>query len=159
MKALRYLLMVLALVAACLPARAMITGELIMLRSPQPFDKAMENLVSTIEDRGYTVVGVRRVDAGLARSGYKTSKYRVVFFEKKDEFAALSKRYPEMLPYLPLKIVIFAEAGETLLVTSDPVVFIDLYPDPRLRERFRRWHDEVIGIMEQVRNTSDNRGR
>ena len=41
-------------------------------------------------------------------------------------------------------------AGETLLVTSDPSVYIDLFPDPRLQEMFRRWHEEVVGIMKEV---------
>ena len=137
-------------------ARAIITGELIMLRSQQPFADAMDNLLGAIKKQGYSVAGIREVDRGLSKSGYTSDEYRVVFFEKKDENASLIKRYPEMLPYLPLKIVIYAEADETLLVTSDPAVFIDLYPDPRLREMFRRWHDEVVSIMQDVQAASDS---
>jgi hypothetical protein len=64
-----------------------------------------------------------------------------------------------MLPYLPLKIVIFAEAGQTLLVTSDPAVFIDLFPDPGLRDMFRRWHQEVVAIMKSVQRGAGNGSR
>ena len=149
MKYLRNSLLVLTLLVLCLPAQAIITGELIMLRSAKPFAVAMEVLQIAIENQGYTVTGVRRVDEGLEESGYKSDDYRVVFFEK-EEFANLTDSYPEMLPYLPLKIVIFAEAGETLLVTSDPAVYIDLFPDPQLQDMFRRWHEEVIAIMEDV---------
>ncbi|MFW2374522.1 MAG: DUF302 domain-containing protein, partial [Gammaproteobacteria bacterium] len=116
MRRLRNLLIGLALFGLCLPAQAIITGELIMLRSEKPFAQAMESLQRAIKKQGYSVTGVRRVDQGLAESGYKSDKYRVVFFEKSDEVNALTERYPELLPYLPLKIVIFAEADETLLV-------------------------------------------
>lgn len=153
MKVLPNILKVLLLFALCMPAQAIITGELIMLRSEKPFAAAMEDLLGAInKQQGYSVAGIRSVDRGLKESGYTSDKYRVVFFEKKDEIASLIKRYPEMLPYLPLKIVIYAEADETLLVTSDPAVFIDLYPDPRLRDVFRRWHDEVVNIMLRVQD-------
>lgn len=152
MRYLRYWLMGLALFGLCLPAQAIITGELIMLRSEQPFAEAMESLQRAIKKQGYSVTGVRAVDQGLTESGYKSDKYRVVFFEKTDEVDALTESYPELLPYLPLKIVVFAEADETLLVTSDPATFNDLFPSPRLRELFRRWHDEVINIMKAVDN-------
>lgn len=153
MKCLRNILLGLALLGMGLPAQAFITGDLIMLRSAKPYDVAMENLQSAIKKQGFAVTGIRKVDEGLAKSGFKSDKYRIVFFEKPDEVAELKKRYPEMSPYLPLKIVIFAEAGETLLVTSDPAVYIDLFPDPRLQDLFRRWHDELVGIMEDVQHS------
>jgi len=152
MKCLRNIFMALLLLGLCMPAQAIITGDLVMLRSEQPFADAMQSLLDAIKQQGFTVSAIRSVDTGMAESGYKTDKYRIVFFEKKPEIAALTKSHPEMLPYLPLKIVIYAEANETLLVTSDPAVFIDLYPDPRLREMFRRWHDDVVNIMKQVQD-------
>ncbi|HEX5636247.1 MAG TPA: DUF302 domain-containing protein [Gammaproteobacteria bacterium] len=153
MKRLRHFLMILVLLVIGFPAQAIITGELIMLRSAKQYDVAMENLQSAIKKQGYTITGIRQVDEGLAKSGYKSDKYRIVFFEKAGEVANLKKNYPEISPYLPLKIVIFAEANETLLVTSDPAVYIDLFPDPRLQELFRRWHQEVTGIMQNVRDS------
>ncbi len=152
MKRLRYWLLVLALFGLCLPAQAIITGELIMVRSEKPFNEAMEILQHAIKKQGYSVTGVRRVDQGLAESGYKSDKYRVVFFEKTDENNSLTDSHPELLPYLPLKIVVFAEAGETLLVTSDPATFNDLFSDPRLKDLFNRWHADVVNIMQVVQD-------
>ena len=152
MRSLRNWLMGLALISLWLPAQAIITGELIMLRSEKPFDQAMESLELAIKKQGYSVTGVRRVDQGLAKSGYKSDKYRVVFFEKADENNALTDSHPELLPYLPLKIVVFAEAGETLLVTADPDTFNDLFSDPRLKDLFHRWHEDVVNIIQSVQN-------
>ena len=152
MNYLRNSLIIILLLGWCLPAQAIITGELIMLRSDRPFPETLQDLLGAIRKQGFSVPRIQQVDSGLTASGYKTDKYRIVFFEKKGEIADLTKRYPEMLPYLPLKIVIYAEAEETLLVTSDPAVFIDLYPDPRLRDMFRQWHKDVVSIMKDVQN-------
>ncbi len=140
----------LLLLVVSIPAQAIITGELIMLRTDKAFPEAMSSLQAAIKSQGYVLSRVQQVDTGLTMSGYKTDKYRIVFFGKKDEFAKLTEFYPELIPYMPLKIVIYAEAGETLLVTSDPQVFIDLYPDKRLKETFRKWHDDIIMIMKNV---------
>ena len=152
MRRLRYWLLGLTLFGLCIPAQAIITGELIMLRSEKPFTETMERLQRAIKKQGYSVAGVQRVDQGLADSGYNSDQYRIVFFEKAGEVDALTENFPELLPYLPLKIVVFAEAEETLLVTSDPATFIDLFPSPRLQKLFRQWHDEVVNIMQAVQN-------
>ncbi len=152
MRCLRYGLIGLGLIVMTLSAQAMITGELLMLRSEKPFAVAMESLQGAIKKQGYTVAGVRSVDQGMAKSGYKSDEYRVVFFEKPDEVDTLTESYPELLPYLPLKIVVYTEANETLLVTADPATFYDLFSDPYLLPIFRRWHDDVVNIMQAVQN-------
>ena len=140
----------LLLIVICLPAQAIITGELIMVRSDQSFSKAMQTLQESIRQQGYTLSRVQRVDTGLASSGYQSDKYRIVFLGKTEQIKTLTETHPELIPYLPLKIAVFAEAEETILVTSDPAVFIDLYPDPRLRKVFQKWHDDLFNIMRNM---------
>ena len=153
MKCIQSKLLGLLLFIACMPVQAIITGELIMVRSDKTFSEAMEVLQDSIKSQGYTQSLVHRVDTGLTKSGYPTDKYRVVFFGKAEQIKTLIKTHPELIPYLPLKIAIYAEAEETLLVTSDPAIFIDLYPDPRLRKVFKQWHEDVISIMKKVQNS------
>jgi uncharacterized protein (DUF302 family) len=153
MKFIQSSLLGLLLFIICLPAQAIITGELIMVRSDKTFSKAMQVLQESIKSQGYTQSRVHRVDMGLTKSGYPTDKYRVVFFGKAEQIKTLTKTHPELIPYLPLKIAIYAEAEETLLVTSDPAVFIDLYPDPRLRKVFKQWHEDLVSIMKKVQNS------
>ncbi len=152
MKAIQYLTFLICSLLIQSSAQAIVTGELIMVRSEKNFSEAMSSLEQAIKKQGYVLSGIRSVDEQLSRRGFKTDKYRVIFFGKTEQNAKLSERYPDLVPYLPLKIVIFAEAGETLLVTADPAVFIDLYPYPELRDVFRQWHEDVVGIMSQVQN-------
>ncbi|MCW8957038.1 MAG: DUF302 domain-containing protein [Gammaproteobacteria bacterium] len=135
------------------PALAVDTGELIMTRSSQPFPETMSSLQAAIKHQGYTLSKVQRVDIGLTARGFKTDKYRVVFFGKADEIHYLSRKYPELIPYIPLKIAIFAEADETLLTTANPMVLADLFPDPALKPIFTRWHKDMKKIINSVQNT------
>ncbi len=131
-------------------AYGVVTDELIMIRSTQAFPEAMTSLQSAITAQGYTISRVQRVDIGLTSSGYKTDKYRIVFFGKTDQIHMLRDQYPELIPYLPLKIAIFAEGEETILVTSNPLAFSQLYTDEQLKPIFQQWGKDIVSIFKSV---------
>lgn len=125
--------------------------DLLMVRSPAQFEESMAALQEAIAAQGYTVSRVQRVDIGLTEFGYQTDKYRVVFFGRPDEVRALSARYPELVPHLPLQVAIFAEGEETLLVTANPLDLAASYANPELERTFARWERDVRSILEKVR--------
>lgn len=125
--------------------------DLFMVRSSLPFPEAMSVLQETIRKQGYQVSRVQRVDIGLTTFGYKTDKYRVVFFGRLDEVREAGRQYPDLVPYLPLKIAIFAEDQETILLASSFAHLQPFYPDPAVKSRFRQWEADIHQILEQVR--------
>ena len=125
--------------------------DLYMARTQLAFPEAMAVLQQTIKDRGYTVSRVQRVDIGLTASGFTTDKYRVVFFGKLDEVRELTRQYPELIPYLPLKIAIFAEDEETLLLASSFEHLRPFYSSPALRSRLDSWEQGIRLILEDMR--------
>lgn len=140
--------MLLAVLAA--PAAA---DELLIVRSAQNFEDAMTTLQAAIAARGYKVAKVQRVDVGLEAKGYKTDRYRVVFYGKPGEVEALAARYPDLIPYLPLNVAIFAEGGQTILTTARPGVLKAFFPQPELQPVFDRWEADLVGILDEVRET------
>ena len=138
----------LALLAWLLPAQA---EELLMVRSAQNFPEAMLTLQGAIDLQGYTLSRVQRVDIGLTASGFTTDLYRVVFLGKIEEIRELTEKHPELIPYLPLKIAVFAEGNDTLLVTYDPAQFSRFYPEPVLQPYFERWARDLRELLEVVR--------
>ncbi len=126
--------------------------ELMMTRSTEDFPEAMLMLQNLIKQQGYTPSRVQRVDIGLTKSGYKTDKYRVVFFGKTDEIKTISENLPEIIPYLPLKISIFAEDGQTILVTLDPMSFDKMYPNSGFTAVFKRWTKDMHIIFDGIHN-------
>ena len=133
-------------------SRALTNSELLMIRSNQGFPETMSLLQENIKKHGYTLSRVQRVDIGLTKSGYLTDKYRVVFFAKNDEIQHLSDTHPEIIPYLPLKIAIFAENDETILITTNPNVFSDLYHSDELDPYFKRWEVDLRAIFKSIQN-------
>lgn len=127
--------------------------ELLMARSPLAFPEAMATLQTAIKARGYTVGHVQRVDVGLSVGGFKSAEYRVVFFAKPEDLAALPARLPELAAYLPLKIAIFAEGDTTLLTTNNPQTLRQFFPRAGLDAEFERWHADVSAILNTVSGT------
>lgn len=133
---------------ASLPLHA---DQVMMARSPQAFPEAMLQLQELIGEQGYTVSRVQRVDIGLTQSGYQTDKYRVVFFGRAEEIKRLIADHPELVPYLPLKVAIFAEAENTMLVASNPALWERFFPDPELAPVFARWAGDLQAIFDAMR--------
>ena len=127
--------------------------DLYMIRSSQAFPEAMTTLQEAVKAQGYTVSRVQRVDIGLTASGYQTDKYRVVFFGKLSAISDLSASQPALAAYLPLKIAIFAEGEETILLASGFRHLRPTFTDPGLVARFDRWEEDIQAILERVRIT------
>jgi uncharacterized protein (DUF302 family) len=124
--------------------------ELMMARVTRPFPEAMNSLQEAVREHGYTISRVQRVDVGLNSSGFQTAEYRVVFYGKADEIRTLSDRYPELIPYLPLNIVIFAEGDDTLILTTNPLKLADFFDKPALRAQFGQWEEDVRSIFDEA---------
>ena len=130
---------------------AVAAEDLFMVRSQLSFPEAMTVLQQTIRENDYQVSRVQRIDIGLTRSGYKTDKYRVVFFGNPEEVRELADRYPELIAYLPLKIAIFAENDETILLSSSFTHLRPFYAGTDLLASFDRWETDIQRMLERVR--------
>lgn len=148
MKTRLYILALFVLLMTMAPARA---DGLLMARSLQLFPEAMTSLQSAISARGYKITRLQEVNENLARRNFKSDMYRVVFFGKYEEIKSLAARYPELIPFLPLNITIFAEANQAILVSAHPRELGRLFPDPHLKPIFERWEKDVSEIMDEVR--------
>lgn len=128
--------------------------HLYMARVNMSFPEAMLKLQETITEHGYKISRVQRVDIGLTNMGYKTDKYRIVFYGKPDENQQLLTRFPILQAYFPLKIAIFAEEKDTLITAYDPLyLFGD--SDPELIKLSQQWKDDLEAIFKVMREAHD----
>jgi len=124
--------------------------SLLMARTTHPFEKAMAILQQTLVEYGYQVAHVQRCDGGLADFGYKSDYYRVVFFGKLGEVRRLTDQYPEIVPYLPLKLLLFAEQDETVLVALNPQELTAYFKAHELQVQLRRWESDIRAILAEL---------
>ena len=127
--------------------------DLYMVRTQLAFPEAMAALQQAIREHGQKVSRVQRVDIGLTTFGYETDKYRIVFYGELNDLREVTSQYPELMPYLPLKIAIFAEGDETVLLGASFEHLRGQYGQPSLQARFDRWEASLRSILEQVRTS------
>ncbi len=125
--------------------------SLLMARVDKPFPEAMAVLQSAISSRGYKVTRLQQVNENLQRREFQSDMYRVVYFGKHEEVRQVTAKHPELIPFLPLNITIFAEGEQSIVVTSHPQIMRQFFPDPALRPVFERWTRDVVAIMDEVR--------
>lgn len=138
------------------PLAAILASDLIMARSHEKFPEAMLTLQTSIKERGYTVARVQRIDIGLTGMGYKTDKYRVVFVGKKDEIQYLTKKYPQLVPYMPPKVSIFAEQADTVVVTVNPTVYKEMVDDEKDKLIFDRWRSDIYSVFHDFSQAAED---
>lgn len=145
---------VMTIVFLCIISPVM-ASDLLMVRTQQGFPEAMLTLQTSIKEHGYDVLRVQRIDIGLTGMGYKTDKYRVVFVGKVKEIQYLVDKYPQMAAYMPPQISIFAEQGDTMIVTANPGVYADMIDDEADKIMFKRWENDVYSVFDDIRNAND----
>jgi uncharacterized protein (DUF302 family) len=124
--------------------------KVMMVRSYESFDVTMDLVKKALESRGYTVAHEQLCDGGLQGFGYKTDFYRVIFFGKAEEVRRWSTEHPEMIPYLPLKIAVIAEADQVLVVSFNPEELALLFTDRKLHIQFFRWKNDIQSVMDEI---------
>ena len=124
--------------------------KVMMARAYDSFDVTFESVRQALEGRGYKVAHIQKCDGGLKDFGYTTDFYRVIFFGKPDEIRHWSKIEPAMIPYLPLKIAVFAEADQVLIVSFNPEELATLFTDRQLKIQFSRWKSDIESVFAEV---------
>ena len=152
MKTIVQYLFVFVAMSFAMPASA---GDLLMVRTQQTFPEAMLTLQTSVKEHGYQVTRVQRIDIGLTGMGYKTDKYRIVFVGKPKEIQYLVNKYPVLAAYMPPQISIFAEQGETVLVTANPMIYAEMIDDEADKILFRRWESDVYSVFDDIRDADE----
>jgi len=127
-------------------------SDLIMVRTSLDFPEAMLSLQTSTKEHGYDIARVQRIDIGLTGMGYKTDKYRIVFVGKIKEIDYLIKKHPQLIPYLPPKVAIFAEGGDTVLVTLNPGFYSQMINDKKDQLIFDHWESDIYSVFDDVKN-------
>lgn len=153
----RRLLTVLGLVLPLLAGGGAQANSMLMSRIPMHAEIVLEYVKSSVEEHGYSIAHLQLCDGGMTDFGYETDVYRVVFFGKIDEVRMISERYPELVSYLPLKIAVIAEQGETLITVLNPEALAPFFADEEIRIQLGRWYNDLVSILDDVRRATGKR--
>jgi uncharacterized protein (DUF302 family) len=128
-----------------------VADGLLMARTKNQFPEAMTLLQSAISSRGYTITRLQQVNENLQKRHFASDMYRVVYFGKYDEIKQVTAKYPELIPFLPLNITVFAEGNQAILVASQPRMLEGMFTDPEMKPLFEQWEKDTEAIIDEVR--------
>lgn len=130
--------------------------NMLMARVNTDFDNAMILIKEKLNEYGYTISHIQKCDGGLAEFGYKTGMYKSIFFGKFEEMRHLTGTYPELIPYLPLKIAVMQEDKSIVMAALNPDIFSEIFQGRELKIQFGRWESDVRAIFEEINNSQNH---
>ncbi len=144
-------LMMLSALAMPMPAPAGEPPAMLRAETQMPFPEAMAQLQQAIESNGYRFSRVQRVDYGLGKRGYQVPPYRIVFFGDPEEVRFLSVVRPDLIPFLPMRILIYEKQGGTVVMTTpNPLKLGELYRARQTVPVFEKWHRDLRRILQDA---------
>ncbi len=138
------------LMMACVVTGPVNAENMIMTRIHMDFIDGQEKLAGLLGEYGYEVAHVQKCDGGLKGFGYSTDLYRTIFYGKLEEVRSLSDEYPELIPYLPLKMALIQERNSIVLVALNPQSLADYFPQAPLQVQFTRWESDIRSIFDEM---------
>ena len=112
-----------------------------------PYPEAMVLLQEAITSHGYTVSRVQHVDKGLRKFGYETDIYRIVFFGRAQQMALVQENHLELIPYLPLKIMLFEDGEYVVASALEPATLTAFLDDPEIQQLLDTWQKDLLKIL------------
>ena len=149
MNGLRKCLSVLLLLLISLQVQA---ENFLSVRVQAPFDATLQEAENLIEAYGYKLAHVQRCDGGLADFGYKSDFYRILFVGKLDEVRQITQSHPELVSFLPIKLLIFAENNETIALALNPMTLAAEVEDEAMKILLSRWQSDIASIFAELQH-------
>ncbi len=125
-------------------------NKVLLTRIQHRFDTTLEIMKTVLQKNGFRVAHVQRCDGGLKEMGYETDKYRVIFFGRFREVREVSQKHAELIPFIPFKLLVYAEGDETVVSTLNPESLKGKVSDPGIAAKLKAWKKEFIEILEQA---------
>lgn len=123
---------------------------IVMKKSIQDYANAMSDVQSSLEEKGFKVKFVQRVDIGLAKAGYHSDKYRIVFFMPKHGMAGVLSKRADLADMFPFKVTVYRENGKVYVFCVQTTSLLDSAVPTDIRALFQSWDKQIDGVVRNV---------
>ena len=115
------------------------------------FNQTWYSLYNQVKKSGYQTTYLQRCDFALKQRKYESNKYRILFFGKYENMEYLSKKYPKIVPFLPLKVVVIEEKNQTLLLANMPNILLEIVRGGDVHI-INKWQKDMEDIFTKIQN-------
>jgi uncharacterized protein (DUF302 family) len=117
------------------------------------FSQTWHSLYTEVKSAGYTTTYLQRCDFALKERKYDSDKYRILFFGEYENMHYLSHKYPLLIPYLPLKMVVVEDGKQsTTLVANPPNMLLEVVKNQVDKKIIQKWQQDMQKIMQNIQN-------
>jgi uncharacterized protein (DUF302 family) len=145
----RFILAISVLFVILKPAYA--ADDLIVTKkSIQDYTNAMSAVQMGLEEKGFKVQFVQRIDIGLAKAGYHSDKYRIVFFMPKKGVASVLSKCADLADMFPLKVTVYQDKGKVYVFSAKNSIQLDASIPQDVRAHFKFWDKQIDGVINNM---------
>lgn len=124
--------------------------QLVTKKSAQEFDNAIADVQMALEQNGFKVEFVQRIDIGLAKAGYRSDKYRIVFFMPEQGVEAVLLKRADLAELFPLKVTVYRDNGKVYMLRAQSASQLDNSVPADVRSHFRAWDRKVNQVIKNL---------
>jgi len=121
--------------------------ELVTKNSVQEFGSALSAVQMALEENGFKVQFVQSIDIGLANAGYRSDKYRIVFFMPEHGVKAVLVKRADLAELFPLKVTVYRDNGKVYMLRAQSASQLDNSVPDEVRASFRTWDRQVNQVI------------
>jgi uncharacterized protein (DUF302 family) len=114
------------------------------------FNNTWQALNDKVDEYNYKTAYLQRCDFALNERDYKSDKYRILFFGEYKKMEYLSRKYPAIVPYLPLKVVVMAEGDNTIIINNPLQILLPTLED-KDKEIINKWQQDLDKIFAEIK--------
>ena len=129
--------------------------NMLTIRIDDSYNNVMISIKDKLSEYGYQIAHIQKCDGGLKDMGYVSDEYKLIFFGMLEEIRSLSKKFPQIIPYIPLKIAVIKEKDSVVIVALNPSTLSAYFKNKDLQIQFGRWENDLRAIFSEM--TEDER--
>jgi len=118
--------------------------------SAQDYDSAISGVEMGLEENGFRVQFVQRIDVGLAKAGYHSDKYRIVFFMPEHGVRDVLLKRADLADMFPLKVTVYRDKGRVYVFGAKSASLLDASVPADVRARFQSWDKQVNMVLNDL---------
>lgn len=125
-------------------------NRIVLKQSVQDYSSALSSVSMGLEEGGFKLQFVQRVDVGLAKAGYHADKYRIVFFMPTKGVASVLSKRPDLADMFPFKVTVYRDKGKIYIFSVKNSYMLDAKTPKDIRVQFKNWDRQIAEVVNNM---------
>ena len=126
------------------------TDLLLRATTHQAFDATIADVQSGLTEQGFEVLFVQGIDIGLAKAGYHSDKYRIIFLMPEHGVAKVLATRTDLADAFPFKVTVYQDKGRVVVFRARTASQLDASVPAEVRRQFQAWDNRLDAVVKDI---------